>query len=185
MVELRTSPAIGLTVAFCLILVPALLKTASPIIIRGPFFCQSFWGGVKSPLHNLFHMRFNDIPIMAKLILLAEVAGIIPLTMVAVWSVIDTMRSAESLAHQANQGVTRLIRDEIDRHELLLRNWVTKLDHPDLTPEDLINHAKAFSLFPIGIYNMTKVLRLKGNYAYVIWSKKKAVAPSITGEQIW
>ena len=59
------------------------------------------------------------------------------------------------------------------------------IEDADLTPEDLINHAKAFSLFSIEIYNMTKVLRLKGNYAYVIWSKQKAVAPSITGEQIW
>ena len=59
------------------------------------------------------------------------------------------------------------------------------IEDTDLAPEDLIAHAKAFSLFSIAIYNMTKALRLKGNYAYVIWSKKKAVAPSITGEQIW
>lgn len=120
----------------CLILVPALLKTASPIIIRGPFFCQSFWGGSIGSFKNIHHMRFNDIPLMAKLILLAEVAGIIPLTIVAIWSVIDTMRSAEMMAHQANQGITRLVRDEIDRHELLMRNWADLLDHPEITAED-------------------------------------------------
>jgi hypothetical protein len=59
------------------------------------------------------------------------------------------------------------------------------IEDADLAPEDLVAHAKAFSLFSIAIYNMTKALRLKGNYAYVIWSKKKAAAPSITGEQIW
>ena len=59
------------------------------------------------------------------------------------------------------------------------------IEDADLAPEDLIAHAKAFSLFSITIYNMTKALKLKGNYAYVIWSKKKAAAPAIMGEQIW
>ena len=132
----------------CLILVPALLKTASPIIIRGPFFCQSFWGGSIGSLKSLHHMRFNDIPIMAKLILLAEVAGILPLTIVATWSVIDTMRSAEMMSQQANQGVTRLIRDEIDRHELLMRNWAAKLDYPELTVEDQEKMVRQWAQIP-------------------------------------
>jgi hypothetical protein len=59
------------------------------------------------------------------------------------------------------------------------------VEDADLTPEDLITHAKIFSLFSIGIYNVTKALRLRGNYAHVIWSKKKAAVTSITGEQIW
>jgi len=59
------------------------------------------------------------------------------------------------------------------------------VEDADLTPEDLIAHAMTFSLFSIDIYNMTKALGLKGNYAYVIWSKKKMVSPSITGERIW
>lgn len=132
----------------CLILVPALLKTASPIIIRGPFFCQSFWGGSIGSLKSLHHMRFNDIPIMAKLILLAEVAGILPLTIIATWSVIDTMRSAEMMSQQANQGVTRLIRDEIDRHELLMRNWVTTLDHPNISAQEQLNMVEQWARIP-------------------------------------
>ena len=59
------------------------------------------------------------------------------------------------------------------------------IEDADLSPDDLIAHTKAFSLFSITIHNLTKALRLKGNYAYVIWSKKKAEAPSVIGEQIW
>jgi len=59
------------------------------------------------------------------------------------------------------------------------------IEDADLAPSDLIAHAKAFSLFSITIYNMTKALGLKGNYAYVMWSRKKVVTPSIAGEQIW
>ncbi len=132
----------------CLVLVPALLKTASPIIIRGPFFCQSFWGGSSGSLKNMHHMRFNDIPIIAKLILLVELAGIFPLTIVAIWSVIDTMRSAEMMAHQANQGVTRIIRDEIDRHELLMRNWVTKLDRPNISSRKQLDMVQQWARIP-------------------------------------
>jgi serine phosphatase RsbU (regulator of sigma subunit) len=132
----------------CLILVPALLKTASPIIIRGPFFCQSFWGGSIGSMKSMHLMRFNDIPIVAKLILLAEVAGIIPLTLVAIWSILDTMRTAEMMAQQANQGITRLIRDEIDRHELLLRNWTAKLDHPEITIQDQDNMVRQWARIP-------------------------------------
>jgi hypothetical protein len=59
------------------------------------------------------------------------------------------------------------------------------IEDADLTPNNLIAHAKAFSLSSITVYNMTQALRLKGNFAYVIWSKKKIVAPSFSGEQIW
>jgi len=138
----------------CLILAPALLKTASPILIRGPFFCQSFWGGSIGSLKSLHRMRFNDIPIMAKLILLAEVAGIIPLALVASWSVIDTMRSAERMAHQANQGITRLVRDEIDRHELLMRNWAAKLDYPELAVEDQEKMVRQWARIPFAFKDL-------------------------------
>ena len=59
------------------------------------------------------------------------------------------------------------------------------IEDADLAPEDLITHVKVFSLYSIVIYNMTKILGLKGNYAYVICSKQKVDALPTRGEQIW
>ncbi|MBN1161917.1 MAG: hypothetical protein JXA17_08220 [Dehalococcoidales bacterium] len=59
------------------------------------------------------------------------------------------------------------------------------IEDADLTPKYLIAHAKAFSLSSITIYDMTQALRLKGNYSYVIWPRKKIMAPSFSGEKIW
>ncbi|MBN1191583.1 MAG: hypothetical protein JXA46_17660 [Dehalococcoidales bacterium] len=58
------------------------------------------------------------------------------------------------------------------------------IEDADLRPQELIDHAIKYSLSSLIIYDMTKALRLKGNYLYVIWNSK-AVTPHLSGEQIW
>jgi hypothetical protein len=60
----------------------------------------------------------------------------------------------------------------------------TVIEDSDLGRQDLIDHCVKFSLDFLSIQDMTKVLMLKGNYLYVVWSKKNLV-PAIKGEQIW
>jgi hypothetical protein len=60
----------------------------------------------------------------------------------------------------------------------------TILEDSDLGRQDLIDHCIKFSLDFLSIQDMTKVLMLKGNYLYVVWSKKNPT-PAIKGEQIW
>jgi serine phosphatase RsbU (regulator of sigma subunit) len=118
-----------------LILAPALLKAASPIIVRGPFFCQRFFGGVTSQV-QLLRYRFNDLPMIAKLMLLILLAGILPLSVVATWSVITTVRNADALAAVVNREAARQLRNEIERHELQLRLWASQLSRADLSDAD-------------------------------------------------
>ena len=58
------------------------------------------------------------------------------------------------------------------------------IEDADLRPQDLIDHANRYSLGSLTICDMTKALKLKGNYLYVIWTKKET-APQLSGEQIW
>lgn len=60
----------------------------------------------------------------------------------------------------------------------------TIIEDADLGRQNLINHCIKFSLDFLSIQDMTKVLMLKGNYLYVVWSKKNP-PPVIKGEQIW
>jgi hypothetical protein len=62
-------------------------------------------------------------------------------------------------------------------------NYVITED-ADLRQQDLINHCKKYSLDFLTIQDMTKVLKLKGNYLYVIWAKNN-FTPIIEGEKIW
>jgi len=55
----------------------------------------------------------------------------------------------------------------------------------DLRPKDLVEHMTAFSLGSIAIQEVTKVLGLSGNRAYVIWPKNAAIEPQFLGERIW
>ncbi len=112
-----------------LILAPAMLKTGSAIVTRGPFFCQRFWGGAYSgAMGRMRWFRFDDLPISAKLMLLVLIAGMLPLYCVAGWVVLDTLVTAEILSVQANQEAACDIRDEIERHELLLRGYTLEYD---------------------------------------------------------
>jgi hypothetical protein len=58
------------------------------------------------------------------------------------------------------------------------------IEDADLRPQDLIGHATRYSLGSLTICDMTKALKLKGNYLYVIWTRK-AINPQLSGEQIW
>lgn len=59
------------------------------------------------------------------------------------------------------------------------------IEDADLRPKDLVEHMTAFSLGSIAIQEVTKVLGLSGNRAYVIWSKNAAIEPQFLGERIW
>ncbi len=117
----------------CIILVPALLKSGSAIIVRGPLFCESFWGGTGRARGKMFAKRFSDVPIMAKLGLLIMVSGILPLSAVAGWWVWQMVGRADFLAAQANKDVVREICNENEKRALLLRLYATELDRPGLT----------------------------------------------------
>ena len=60
----------------------------------------------------------------------------------------------------------------------------TIIEDADLSPQNIIDHASKFSLNLLTIYDMTKVLKLKGNYIYVIW-RKGIIDPFLKGERIW
>lgn len=58
------------------------------------------------------------------------------------------------------------------------------VEDADLSPQGLIDHMTKYSLGFLTIYDMTKALKLKGNYLYIIWTRK-AIAPQLPGERIW
>jgi hypothetical protein len=58
------------------------------------------------------------------------------------------------------------------------------IEDADLRPQDLIDHVIKFSLRDITIYDMTKALKLKGNYLYLIGLKQGMSLP-FSGAQIW
>lgn len=119
-----------------LLLAPALLKVVSPIVVRGPLFCRRFLGGTYGQPGHEYRLRFRDLPMMAKLMLLTLVAGIIPLSVVAGWSVWDMMKTADITAAGNNYAIVHETRSEVERHELLLQLWATKLDQPDLNDQE-------------------------------------------------
>lgn len=110
-----------------LILAPALLKAGSSIVVRGPFFCQKFFGGVHLQARVLHH-RFNDLPMIAKLLLLIMLVSILPLTAVAVWSILETIKGVDYLAGQINGQAVRELRDDVERHALLLLLRASMID---------------------------------------------------------
>jgi hypothetical protein len=58
------------------------------------------------------------------------------------------------------------------------------IEDADLRQQDLVAHATKFSLHFLTICDMTKAMKLKGNYVYVIWLKC-AINPILMGEHIW
>jgi hypothetical protein len=60
------------------------------------------------------------------------------------------------------------------------------IEDADLRPQNLVEHMETYSLHSTTIYDMTKVLGLTGNHAYVIWQKSRSEkAPEFGGECIW
>lgn len=134
----------------CLVLVPLLLKSASGMIVRGPLFCQRFVCGSEIDPDPHPWPRFSRLPMMAKLMLLTVVVGMLPLSLVAAWAVWSTVQQAEMLTSEANRGAAQQIRNEIERHELLLRAWARDLDQPELSPERVSQLLRAWSSVPEG-----------------------------------
>lgn len=58
------------------------------------------------------------------------------------------------------------------------------VEDQDLRPEDLLDHLRRFGLRQLGAFDLTKSMRLKANYAYVLWDKSHA-SPRLEGERIW
>jgi serine phosphatase RsbU (regulator of sigma subunit) len=132
----------------CIILVPALLKSISAIIVRGPLFCESFWGGTGRSRGKLHARRFSDVPIMAKLGLLIIVSGTLPLSAVAGWWVWQMVESADFLVAQANKDAAREISNETDSRSLLLRFYASELDKPGRTDEETKTLLQQWSMIP-------------------------------------
>lgn len=59
------------------------------------------------------------------------------------------------------------------------------IEDADLTPKDLVHHMTRFALHSITVRDVTRALRLTGNYAYIAWSRMVAGSPNFSGEQIW
>jgi serine phosphatase RsbU (regulator of sigma subunit)/integral membrane sensor domain MASE1 len=141
----------------CIILVPAMLKSVSAIIVRGPLFCESFWGGTGRSRGKLLARRFSDAPIMAKLSLLIVVSGILPLSAVAGWWVWQMVERADYLVAQANKDVAREISNEMDKHSLLLRLYASELDRPGRSDEETKTLLQQWSTLP-GTFSSLQVM---------------------------
>lgn len=60
----------------------------------------------------------------------------------------------------------------------------TIIEDADLRPQYLVDHLDNHSIDCCSVTNMTRTLKMKGNYLYVISAKRVAV-PSLGGELIW
>ncbi|MBN1347765.1 MAG: SpoIIE family protein phosphatase [Phycisphaerae bacterium] len=119
-----------------LILSPLLLKAGSAMFIRGPLFCQRFWGAVdRGPEEHMRLGNWDDVPIYGKLMTLVLVAGLLPLYAVGALTVAGTLIRAGNVAIWANQRVAYKNRNEIERHIDLLRGWASEYDRPDYSDE--------------------------------------------------
>jgi len=58
------------------------------------------------------------------------------------------------------------------------------VEDADLRPCDLVDHMKAFSLTSVEVLDMTQAMKLKANYAYVMW-RRPNWRPPLEGVQIW
>ncbi len=120
----------------CWLLAPLLLKAASPLVVRGPFFCQRFWGAVdRGPEEHMRPGAWVDLPMAAKLMVLVLLVGLLPLYAVGGLTVYGTLTRAESLAAYVNQRLAYDARNEIERHLELLSAWASEYDRPDFDEE--------------------------------------------------
>jgi hypothetical protein len=58
------------------------------------------------------------------------------------------------------------------------------MEDADLRPVDLIDHLRAFSLQRAVVHDMTRAMKLTGNYAYVLWMRGRN-EPQLEGVRIW
>jgi hypothetical protein len=58
------------------------------------------------------------------------------------------------------------------------------VEDADLRPRDLVEHLRAFSLQDVAVEDITGVMHLTGNYAYVLWRRGRR-APELGGERLW
>ena len=120
----------------CLLLAPALLKSASPMVVRDSLFSLKFFDCGPSGRSHPLWLHMSQMPVMVKLMLLTLVAGILPLSVVAGWSVWGALKTSDALAGATNLDAARQIRSEFERHELLLARWAGELDMPGLSQAD-------------------------------------------------
>ncbi len=118
----------------CWLLAPLLLRAGSGIIVRGPFFCQRFWGAVdRGPQEHMRPGSWDDIPMAGKLMSLVLLVGLLPLYAVGALTVYGTLKRADTIATYVNQRYAYESRNEIERHIELLSAWGTEYDRPDYT----------------------------------------------------
>jgi hypothetical protein len=59
------------------------------------------------------------------------------------------------------------------------------IEDVDLEPPDLVAHMETFSLRSLAVLDMTRSLKLRGNYLYVVWDTSTSPGPEGQGERIW
>ncbi|MBI4337877.1 MAG: hypothetical protein HY683_08645 [Chloroflexi bacterium] len=59
------------------------------------------------------------------------------------------------------------------------------IEDADLSPNTLVEHMTHFSLHSITVRDMTKAMKLTGNYAYVLWPTARGESLAISVERIW
>jgi hypothetical protein len=58
------------------------------------------------------------------------------------------------------------------------------VEDADLRPRDLVEHLRTFSPQNAAAEDITSVMHLTGNYAYILWSRGQR-APELGGERLW
>lgn len=58
------------------------------------------------------------------------------------------------------------------------------VEDEDLRPKDLLEHRRTFSSENLVAEDVTSVMGVTGNYAYVLWAKDQR-APRLEGERLW
>ncbi len=120
----------------CIVLAPALLKAGSPMIVRGPIFCQRFWGKVDRGFEGQVRSgKWDDLPLYGKLMMLVLVAGLVPVYAIGGLTVWSTLDRASYYARWSTQWLAYENRNDIERHIELLRGWACEYDRPDYSDE--------------------------------------------------
>jgi hypothetical protein len=106
-----------------LVLVPAMLKTGSDMVIRSPMFCQGFFGGANQR-PSAPRLTLSDVPMMGKLMILVFVAGILPVSLVAGWVVWSNIHKTHEDAGKLNLEAVIDPRRDLERFMLRMRECV-------------------------------------------------------------
>jgi serine phosphatase RsbU (regulator of sigma subunit) len=118
------------SLAPCLVLSPLLLKSVSPILVRGPLFCPRFFGWLRpAPRVPGRGLRLDDMAIFTKLMILVLLAGVVPLYAIGGSIVWETLRGARRMAVQTNQAAADALGTEVEHREQALRAAAQRLEH--------------------------------------------------------